>query len=376
MNVETRGSSMNDKVTVGIIGCGNVLGKYVEGCRGFDLLDIVACADQQMERAAHRAAEFGIPRACTVDDLLSDPEIEIVVNLTVPQAHISVNLASIHAGKNTYTEKPFALRREDGGRALAAAQEKGVRVGGAPDTFLGGGLQTCRKLVDDGWIGEPVAAVAFMVAHGPESWHPNPHFLYKAGAGPLFDMGPYYITALVSLLGPVAKVTGIARISFAERIATSTTLYGHRIPVEVPTHIAGVVEFASGLVATLILSFDVWAHSLPHIEIYGSEGTISVPDPDTFAGPIRLRRMGATEWSEMPLSHSPNVGRGVGIADMAYALRSGRPHRASGQLAYHVLDVMESLNDSSVSGTHIAVESRVERPEPLPLGLLPRELDL
>lgn len=366
---------MGAKAKVGILGCGNIFPAYVHGCRAFDILEVAACADIDIERARARAKEFEVPKACTPEALLADPEIEIVVNLTVPQAHLETNLAAVEAGKNVHAEKPFALRRDDGRRVLEAAAAKDVLVGCAPDTFLGGGLQTCRKLIDDGEIGEPVAAVAFMCGHGPEAWHPNPDFFYKFGGGPLFDMGPYYLTALVHLLGPIRTVTGAARISFPERVATSEALYGHRISVDVPTHVAGVLGFEAGPVGTLVMSFDVWAHNLPRIEIYGSLGTLSVPDPNTFSGPVKLFRADTGEWRDVPLTHSADVGRGIGVADMAHALRSGRAHRASGQLAQHVLDVMQSLYDASDAGTRVQVQSYTPRPAPLPVGLAPGKLD-
>jgi predicted dehydrogenase len=366
---------VESRVKVGIIGTGDIFGAYVEHCRAFEILDVVACADIDRRKAEAKAKAFDVPRACPVEDLLGDPSVELLVNLTVPRAHAEVSLAVIEAGKHVYSEKPLAVTRQDGKKLLAAAREKGVRIGCAPDTFLGGGLQTCRKLVDDGWIGEPVAAVAFMIGHGPESWHPNPDFFYQVGGGPLFDVGPYYLTALVNLLGPVKRVAGSARISFPERIATSEEHRGRRIPVEVPTHVAGTLDFVGGPIATLITSFDIWASRLPRIEIYGSEGTLSVPDPNTFDGPVLVRRAEAQAWSEMPLSHSATVGRGVGVADMAYALRSGRPHRASGEVAYHVLDIMEALGESSEMGRHIEIASGGTPPAPLPLGLSEGELD-
>ncbi len=363
---------METKVKIGIIGTGSIFGAYVRGCHGFDILEIAACTDIDRRKAEAKAEEFGISRICSVEELLANPEIQIVVNLTVPKAHAEVNLAIINAGKHLYSEKPLAVTRRDGQRVLAAAQEKGVRVGCAPDTFLGGGPQTCRKLVDDGWIGEPVAAVAFLPGHGhgPESWHPNPDIFYQVGAGPMLDVGPYYITALVNLLGPVKRVAGLARISFPERIATSELHRGRRIPVEVPTHVTGVLEFVSGPVATVIASFDIWAANLPHLEVYGSEGTLSAHDPGCFSGRVLIRRAGAKEWSEMPLTHNAEVGRGIGVADMAHAIASGRPHRASGELAYHVLDVMQAFGESSETGRHIEITSRCSRPAPLPLGLM------
>jgi predicted dehydrogenase len=365
---------MDAKVKIGIVGTGNIFGAYVKGCRTYGILEIAACADLNRHLAEARAEEFGIPRACSVEELLADPEIQIVVNLTVPLAHAEVSLAAIRAGKHVQSEKPLAVTRQDGQKILAAARESGVRVGCAPDTFLGGGQQTCRKLIDDGWIGEPVAAVAFLIRAGPEGWHPNPDFFYQVGGGPLFDVGPYYLTGLIHLLGQVERVTGSTRISFPERVATSGGTR-RRIPVEVPTHVTGVLDFANGPLATLITSFDVWASNLPHIEVYGSEGSLSVPDPNIFGGQVRVCRAGASEWSEVPLTHGDEMGRGIGVADLAYALTCGRPHRASGELAYHVLDVMHALEQASQSGRHVEIESRCERPAPLPLGLALGELD-
>src|SRR5690606_19919273 len=280
-------------------------------------------------RAQARAEELGVPVAYTVEELMADPEIEIVVNLTVPQAHGVVALQAVPGGKSVSNENTLTTERGAAQDLLADAKERGVLVGGAPDTFMGAGIQTCRKLIDDGWIGEPVAATAFMLSRGHESWHPDPAFYYQRGGGPMFDMGPYYLTALVTLLGPVVRVTGAARATFPERIITSKPKFGERIKVEVPTHIAGIMQFASGAIGTIVTSFDVWGGNVPHIEIYGTEGTLSVPDPNGFGGPVRIRRAGAREWSEVPHTHGYSENsRGLGVADMAYALRTGRPHRA------------------------------------------------
>jgi predicted dehydrogenase len=363
------------KVKVGIIGCGNISPAYFKGCRAFHILDVVACADIDMARAEAKAKEFNVPRACTVDELLADREIEIVVNLTIPKAHAAVNLKAIAAGKNVHCEKPLAVTREDGQKTIAAAKAKGVLVGCAPDTFMGGGIQTCRKLIDDGWIGEPVALTAFMTCHGHESWHPDPEFYYELGGGPMLDMGPYYLTALVNLVGPIKRVTGSTRVTFPERVITSQPKYGKRVVVETPTHIAGVMDFANGAVGTIITSFDVWSANLPRIEIYGTEGSLSVPDPNTFGGQVMVRRAGAGEWSEIPHTHSTDVGRGIGVADMAHALRCGRPHRPNGEMAYHVLDVMHAFQDASESGQHVNIASTCTQPAALPTGLRAGELD-
>jgi predicted dehydrogenase len=365
------------KTKVGIVGCGNISGIYLKNCQQtFENLEVGACADLIPERAQSQADEYGVACACTVEELLEDPEIEIVINLTTPQAHYPVAIQAVKAGKSVHNEKPLTLTREEGKELLAAAEEQGVRVGGAPDTFMGAGLQTCRKLIDDGWIGEPVAATAFMLGHGHESWHPSPAFYYKVGGGPMFDMGPYYLTALVHLMGPVNRVSGEARITFPERTITSRPLYGTTIEVETPTHVASTLQFRSGAIGTIITSFDVWAHNLPRIEIYGTEGSLSVPDPNGFGGPVRVRRPGDSEWHDVPLTHIyAENSRGIGVADMANALRSGRQHRANGTMAYHVLDIMHATLDAAKAGRHIELESTCERPVPLPMGLRKGELD-
>jgi len=284
---------MAGKVKVAIIGCGNISDIYLQNMTGvFENLEVAAVADIIHERADEKAAEYQGVKSMPVDELLADEGIEIVVNLTIPNAHAEVARRAVEAGKSVYNEKPLTIKREEAARLLETAAKKEVLVGGAPDTFLGAGYQTCRKLIDDGWIGEPVAATAFMTCHGHESWHPAPEFYYKIGGGPMFDMGPYYLTALVTLLGPAKRVTGSARITFPERTITSRPLYGKVVEVEVPTHVAGVVDFESGAVATVITSFDVWAANLPRIEIYGSEGSLSCPDPNTFGGPVRLSGRG------------------------------------------------------------------------------------
>ena len=360
---------------VGIIGCGNISGIYFQAGKTFDILDIKGCSDLISERSEAKASEFGC-KAMTNDEIYADPEIKIVINLTPPLVHAEIALASLEAGKNAHGEKPLAVSREDGRKIVELAKSKGLRVGSAPDTFLGGGIQTCRKLIDDGWIGEPIGATAFMMCRGHEGWHPDPEFFYKAGAGPMFDMGPYYLTALVNLMGPIKRVTGSARITFPERVISSQPKKGTVIKVDVPTHVAGIMDFANGAVGTIITTFDVWAAELPRIEIYGTEGSLSVPDPNTFGGPVRVRRAGAVEWSEVPLTHGyADNSRGIGVADIAYALRSGRKHRASGDLAFHVLDIMHAFHDASREGRHIELQSACEKPTPLPLGLIHGQLD-
>jgi predicted dehydrogenase len=364
------------KIGVGVIGCGVISGIYLENCQRFSALNVVSCADREMDRARARAVQYGVPKACTVEELLSDSTISIVINLTIPKAHAEIALAAVRAGKSVYNEKPLTISREEGQQLLVEARDRKVLVGSAPDTFLGAGLQTCRKLIDDGAIGTPVAATAFMLCHGHESWHPDPDFYYQPGGGPMFDMGPYYLTALVSLLGPVQRVTGSTRTTFPERTITSKPKYGNTIVVNTPTHVVGVLDFASGAIGTLVTSFDVWAAQVPPIEVYGSEGTLSVPDPNSFGGSVRLRSAGAREWSEVPLTHSNSQNsRGLGVADMAQALGSGRPHRANGKLAYHVLDIMHAIHTASTEGRHIELTTLCDRPAPLPPGLAEWTLD-
>lgn len=367
---------MKNKVKVGIIGTGTISGIYFKAGKTFDILDIVACADLDIGRAKAKAEEHNIAKAYTPQELLADPDIDIVINLTIPKAHAEVCLDALEAGKHVYVEKPLAVTREDGMRIKQLAKQKGLLVGGAPDTFLGGGIQTCRKLIDDGWIGEPIAATAFMMNHGHERWHPDPDFYYQIGGGPLFDMGPYYLTALINLIGPIRRVTGAARVTFPERTITSEPRHGQKIQVETPTHIAGLLDFENGAIGTIITSFDVWGSQLPRIEIYGSEGSLVVPDPNTFGGPVLVRRQGAADWSEVPLTHGfTENSRGLGVADMAHALLSSRPHRANGDLTYHVLDVMHAILDSSTAGQHVQVESTCAKPAALPLGLPANALD-
>ncbi len=360
---------MTRKTPIGIIGCGNISTAYLKATRLFDILQVVACADIDLERARKQAQEFDVPCACTVEELLADPAIEIVINLTVPNAHADIALKAIEAGKAVYGEKPLATRRVDGKAILDAARAHNVLVGNAPDTFLGGGFQTCIQLIQDGAIGTPVAATAFKLNHGMEHWHPDPHFFYQPGAGPMLDVGPYYLTALVAMMGPIRRVTAATQITFSERIVTSEPKHGTKIPVNTPTHITGIMEFASGAVATIITSFDIWHHRLPFIEIYGTEGTLSTPDPNRFDGPVYIRRARDETWHEIPLTHGfTSNARGLGVADMAYAMRSRRLPRANGAMAYHVLDCMESFMQSANEGRHVALTSTCTQPEPLKPG--------
>ncbi|WP_031539173.1 Gfo/Idh/MocA family protein [Bacillus sp. MB2021] len=357
------------KLKIGIIGCGNISSIYMENCPKFPHLELVACADLDVQRAQLQAEKFGIPNAYSVEELLSDPEIELVINLTIPKAHASVSIQALEAGKHVYTEKPLAVTREEGKRILETAKKHNLLVGSAPDTFLGAGIQTAIHLIEQGEIGIPIGASAFMIGRGHEHWHPDPAFYYDIGGGPMFDMGPYYLTALVALLGPIKRISGSARISYQERTILSAPKAGTKMKVFIPTHISGVIDFASGVIGSITTSFDAFGGStLPPIEIYGSEGTLLVPDPNTFDGPVKLRKRDEQEFKEVPLAYGYNENnRGLGVADMAKAILEGGNYRANSELAYHVLEAMYGFQDSSDSDKHYIMESTCERPESLSL---------
>lgn len=356
---------------VGIVGTGNISAAYLKIARELRLFEVKSVTDVDMNRAAQVAAENGI-QAVTFAELLADPEIVAVVNLTPPAAHAEVALAVLKAGKHVYGEKPLAVERADGQAIIDTAKARGLRVGCAPDTFLGAGIQTAREVLDSGLIGRPVAAVATFMGYGPESWHPNPDFFYLRGAGPLFDLGPYYLTALVHLLGSVQKVSATTTKAHQQRLITSQPRHGELIPVETPTHVAANLTFEGGAVATLITSFDVPASEVPRIEIYGTEGTLSVPDPNTFGIPypgsfsslLKYRLKGQQDWTDLPLTRPfAENSRGIGLADMLHAQATGSPHRASGDLAFHVLDVMHTILEAGEAERTLTVQSRAARPE-------------
>jgi predicted dehydrogenase len=357
-----------NRVKVAVIGCGNISGAYLKAAKTFPILDIVALSDINIAAAEARSAEFGIP-AKSVEAVLTDSAIEVILNLTVPKAHVEVGLKAIAAGKHVHSEKPLGVTLAEARKLVDTAAAKGLRLGSAPDTFLGGSHQTARRSVDDGLIGRPVGGAVFFMCPGHERWHPNPGFYYLRGGGPILDMGPYYITDLVNLLGPVASVSGVATRLRAERTITSQPLAGTRIPVEVATHVTGVLAFQSGAAVSLTISFDVPRHKHTPLEIYGEKGSLIVPDPNFFGGKILFG--GADEdWREMPTEHGYADGnyRIIGVADMARAIRENRSHRASGALAYHVLEVMLAFQTSSDVGKAVKIESRPERPEPLRPG--------
>lgn len=353
------------RTKIGLIGCGTISKIYLKNFTTIfsDILQVVACSDINIETAKARAEDFNIPKVYSVEQILSDPEIEIIVNLTIPNAHYSVCMAILDVGKNVYVEKPLAANRENGLEIIKKAAEKGLLIGGAPDTFMGAGIQICRSLIDQGAIGAPVAVTAFRTGHGPEDWHPNPEFYYKAGGGPLMDVGPYDLTALINLIGPVAGVKSSAKITFPTRIITSKPKFGKTIDVEVPTHVTSILDFENGVTGTYITSFDMWAAKLPFIEIYGTEGTLSVPDANTFGGPISIYKSSTSQWEEIAVTQNYSQdSRGLGVADMAYSLQTGENHRANSDMTYHVLDIMQSIIESSEKQAFCKIGSTCERP--------------
>lgn len=360
---------MGDTLRIGLIGAGQISGQYLRTLPRLPGLVLTKVADLDAERAKAAARQAPGAVAVAPADLYAADDVDLVLNLTIPRAHAQVALEAIAAGKHVYGEKPLAAGTSRAREVLAAATQAGVRIGCAPDTVLGTGLQTARAALDAGEIGHAVAATAFMTTPGHERWHPAPEFYYQPGGGPLLDMGPYYLTALVTLLGPVRRVIGMSATPRDTRVIGSGPRAGERFAVEVPTHVTGVLEHTGGAQTTLMMSFDIWHAQLPRIEVYGTEGSLNVPDPNSFDGTVRIARAGEDAWSDLPESGGyQNAGRGYGVADMARAIVDGTAHRADGELAFHVLDVMESLLASAQAGLAVDIASTCTRPAPVPLG--------
>ncbi len=353
---------------IGIVGCGTISRAYARGLSIFPEVELQACADIVPEAARKLAQECQI-EALSVDELLAS-DIPIVVNLTLPQTHREVTCRALQAGKHVYSEKPLAVSLAEAQEIAETARQQNRLVACAPDTILGAGQQTCRKLIDDGWIGDPLSATAFLMIPGHESWHPNPAFYYQTGGGPMLDMGPYYVTALIHLLGPVVEVTAIVTRGFARRVATCENRFGESITVECPTHYSGLLRFANGATAVMVMSFDVRRHGHHPIEVYGTRGSLQVPDPNKFADPVRLARERGEDWRDIPYSHSfVHNHRGLGVWDLAMALREGRPPRCSQALATHVLEVMLAFEASAAQHSPVPIVHSVERPAPMPLKM-------
>ena len=362
---------------VGIVGCGNISSAYLDLAPLFGAIEVRACADLDAARARERAAQFGVA-ARGVEELLASDDVDVVVNLTVPAAHAEVSRLALEADKHVYSEKPLALSVADGEALVALAAERGRRIGSAPDTFLGGAQQRARALVDSGALGRVTGATAHVMSFGMEHWHPDPDFFYRPGAGPVLDVGPYYVTALVQLLGPVAKVSAMSATPRAEREIGSAPRAGERVLVQTPTTVHATLEFEGGALATFGASWDVEAHGHRPIELYGERATLALPDPNFFGGALSVERRDGAPESSADADHpfgvanrtDKNLGpvanyRTVGLADMAAAILEGRPHRCSESLALHALDVMTSILAAAETGRTLCPSTRCERPAPL-----------
>lgn len=356
-------------VGIGIIGAGVISKQYLDNLTSFPDIRVAAIGDLFEDAAAARAAEYGVPVHGGVDAVLGNPDVEIVINLTIPAAHVEVATQALNAGKHVWIEKPFSLDRESGLGLLKAADAAGLRLGCAPDTFLGAGLQTARRMIERGDIGVPLTALTLMQSPGPESWHPNPAFLFQDGAGPLFDIGPYYLTTLVQTFGSIRRVAAFGSKSRETRVIGSGPKAGEEFAVTVPTHVSSILEFDGGESAQSIFSFDSPLKRAGFVEITGSEATIAFPDPNNFDGDVRLCARGAEDWTTVPSTGS-TASRGAGVLEMARAIRAGRPHRAQGELAFHVLDTMASIAESIDTKAFVDVESSTA-----PVPALPEEWD-
>lgn len=352
---------------VAIVGVGTISKAYLDNLLTFPDVKVIGCADLDVDRAKSVAAEYSLPVAGDVDHVIDHPDVELVVNLTIPVAHAAVAAQVVEAGRHVYNEKPLVLDPAQGRDLLAAAERKGVRVGCAPDTFLGAGLQSVQRAVAGGAIGTPTSAIALLQGPGPESWHPNPRFYFQPGGGPLLDMGPYYLTALAVLLGPVTRVAATGSRAHQMRTVGRGPLAGTVFDVEVLTHVSALLQFAGGQSATAVFSFDSPLGRHDFLELTGTEATLAAPDPNQFGGPVRLRRTHTAAWEELEVSGT-TVGRGIGVLDMVRSIRSGEPHRASGELALHIVDVMTAILRSAEEGSFVPVTSTFTVPSPLQEG--------
>jgi len=349
---------------IGLIGCGNISKQYLKNLSAFPDVAVLICADVDAGRAKAQAAAYGVPEWGSAGDALGHPGVQLIVNLTVPAAHAEVTGAAIAAGKHVWSEKPLTLDVAAGRALLSEAGAAGVRVGCAPDTVLGAGLQSARRLIGSGAIGTPITALTLLQGPGPQSWHPDPEFLFAPGAGPLFDLGPYYLSMLATLFGPALRVAAIGRRPRESRVIGSGPRAGTPFSVAVPTYVAALAEYAGGQAASLLFSWDSPLSRAGFVEITGTEATLAVPDPNRFDGDLRIRRAGDADWTVIP-AEGAAAGRGIGVVDMVRAIRAGARHRASGELALHVLEMMTAIERSAVSAAFESVQTRFEVPAPL-----------
>jgi predicted dehydrogenase len=354
-------------VNVGIVGCGVISKHYAANASAFEEFDLVACADLLPAVADELAAAHDLT-AVPVADLLADPDIDVVLNLTPPSEHAVVTRAALAAGKHVYTEKPLGLEVGEATELLEEADRRGLRIGCAPDIFLGGAYQAARELIDEGAVGRPLAISAAMLLGGADAWHPSPEQFFQDGAGPLLDMGPYYISTIVALLGPVRRVAGFASVHRPQRRIMVGPRAGEEFPVRTPTHTSAAMGLDGGMTANLVASFDAAERYVCDFFVHGTGGDLSLPDPNAFEGPLRIRR-GRSDWENVPyVSRGAREARGIGLADMAEAIAEGSDHRATGQLGLHVVDVARSILQSADSGRAIAIGTSAARPAALPVG--------
>lgn len=355
---------MSEPVGIAVIGCGNISNQYLKNLTRFPDVKVLFCADIDIERAKSQASAYDVPESGGVQQALDHPGVELAVNLTIPVAHAEVATAAIEAGKHVWNEKPLALDMDAARALLIAAEEKGVRVGCAPDTVLGAGIQSARRLIASGTIGTPLTALTLLQGPGPQAWHPDPEFLFAVGAGPLFDLGPYYLSTLATLFGPANRVAAVGRKPSATREIAAGPRAGTEFGVDVPTYVSVLAEYASGQAASLLFSWDSPLSRYGFVEITGSEATLAVPDPNGFGGDLRLRRVGDQDWTVVP-SHGATAGRGMGVLDMVRGIRRGEPHRASAEIALHVLEMMVAIERSAAAASFEPVASSFDAPEPL-----------
>jgi predicted dehydrogenase len=358
---------------IGVIGCGNISNQYLKNLSSFPDLAVLICADLDAGRARAQAAAYGVPEWGSPADALAHPGVRLIVNLTVPAAHAEISRAAIAAGRHVWSEKPLTLDVAAGRALLDAASAAGLRVGCAPDTVLGAGLQSARRLIDSGAIGTPLTALTLLQGPGPQAWHPDPEFLFAPGAGPLFDLGPYYLSVLATLFGPAARVAAVGRRPQEERVIGAGPRAGTQFSVAVPTYVAALAEYAGGQAASLLFSWDSPLSRAGFVEITGTEATLALPDPNGFGGDLRVRRAGQDDWTVIP-AQGAAAGRGSGVVDMVRAIAAGQPHRASGDLALHVLEMMTAIERSARSAAFEPVESRFEPPAALDAGWDPYTL--
>jgi predicted dehydrogenase len=367
------GGTVTGPLGLAVVGCGNISKQYLKNLTQFPDVQVLFCADLDKDRARAQAAAYGVPDSGSVEQALDHPGVGLVVNLTTPAAHAQVATAAVSAGKHVWNEKPLTLDVATGQHLLDQARAAGLRVGCAPDTVLGAGIQSARRLIAEGGIGAPLSALILFQGPGPESWHPDPEFLFGTGAGPLFDMGPYYLSSLATIFGPASRVAAVSRQARKTRTVGSGPKQGAEFPVQVPTYTAALAEYAAGQAAQLLFSWDSPLARHGFIEITGTEATLAIPDPNGFGGDLRIRYAGDRDWTEIP-SAGATAGRGMGVVDMARAIEDGAPHRASGDLALHVLELMAKIDQSAATGQFEPVETTFGIPAPLSVGWDPYAL--